>query len=87
VGRVRFRTLAEALCSVQAIGGAGHRVDPFRAAEEMAEATVHRDDITAGQHRRLAKEHLALAREAEKAARDGDDGKETPPLMPEAGRQ
>ena len=58
-----------------------------RAAEEMAEATVHRDDITAGYHRRLAKEHLALAREAEKGARDGDDGKETPPLMPEAGRQ
>ena len=51
-----------------------------RAAEELAEAALHRDDITAEQHRRLAKEHVALAREAEKAARpDPSGGNETPP--------
>lgn len=41
-----------------------------RAAEEMAEAAIHCDDITAEQHRRLARQHLALAREAEKRVRN-----------------
>ena len=35
-----------------------------RAAEEKAEADRHPDDITADQHRRLARQHLALARNA-----------------------
>ena len=47
-----------------------------RAAEETAEAVRHPDDITAAQHRRLAKEHLTLAREAEKSASaDGNTDK------------
>jgi hypothetical protein len=42
-----------------------------RAVEEMTEAAAHRDDITAEHHRRLARQHLALARETEKIERNG----------------
>lgn len=41
-----------------------------RAAEEMAEPAIHCDDITAEQHWQLARQHLALAREAEKRVRN-----------------
>ena len=51
-----------------------------RAAEELAQAAIHRDDITAEQHQRLAKEHLLLAREAEKAARPAPGGGNDTPL-------
>jgi len=57
-----------------------------RAAEEMAEAAIHCDDITAEQHRRLAKQHLALAREAEKLERNGvGEAKRAPPRTTETG--
>jgi hypothetical protein len=57
-----------------------------RAAEEMAEAAIHSDDITAELHRRLAEEHLALAGEAEKAVRmRRDDRNVSQPGSPEAG--
>ena len=57
-----------------------------RAAEEMAEAAIHCDDITAEQHRRLAKQHLALAREAEKLERNGVGvAKRAPPRTTETG--
>ena len=54
-----------------------------RATEEMAAAALHRDDITADQHRRLARQHLALAREAERLERIGfDEGTRAPSTSP-----
>ncbi|KFG88406.1 hypothetical protein BV98_003806 [Sphingobium herbicidovorans NBRC 16415] len=53
-----------------------------RASEEMAEAAIHCDDITAEQHRRLARQHLALAREAEKLERNGPGKGERAPSRP-----
>lgn len=44
----------------------------------MAEALIHRGDITDEMHRRLAREHLALAREAEAPpSRRSQDGAAT----------
>ena len=57
-----------------------------RAAEEKAEADRHPDDLTVVQHRRLAKQHLALAREAQKSLLDARDrGGKGPPRPSEAG--
>jgi len=57
-----------------------------RASEEMAEAAIHCDDITAEQHRRLARQHLTLAREAEKLELNGSgEGKGAPFRLTVAG--
>ena len=49
-----------------------------RAAEEKAEADRHPDDITADQHRRLARQHLALARNAKDSFPAGQSKGESP---------
>jgi hypothetical protein len=56
-----------------------------RAAEELAEAARHADDITADHHRALARQHLALARELEEAASKKPAKPEVPPPQKEAG--
>jgi hypothetical protein len=56
-----------------------------RAAEELAEAALHADDITAEKHRQLAMDHLALASEAERCSTAIEQGRHTIGKRPTGG--